>query len=164
MVYHKKTKTKKHTNRKTKKGGRKPNKTMKTRSGKKSLVSFEKEILVKFLEMLNAVKLFHWKTYSFAIHEATDKLYESLNKNIDRFMEVLIGKMQNKIDIGKRTLTLNHTPTLESFKSKIISYKTYLVSLDNHKALKTMSNSDLFSIRDEILGDLNLFLYLSTFK
>ena len=50
------------------------------------------------------------------------------------------------------------------FKSEIISYKTYLVNLDNHKALKTMSNSDLFSIRDEILGDLNLFLYLSTFK
>tara|TARA_Y100000816_G_scaffold223475_1_gene168430 strand:- start:657 stop:1139 length:483 start_codon:yes stop_codon:yes gene_type:complete len=160
MVYHKKTK--KHKSKK--RGGRKSNKTMKTRSVNKSLISFEKEVLVKFLEMLNAVKLFHWKTYSFAIHEATDKLYESLNKNIDRFMEVLIGKMQNKIDIGRRTLTLKHTPTLESFKSEIISYKTYLVNLDNHKALKTMSNSDLFSIRDEILGDLNLFLYLSTFK
>ena len=159
MIYHKKTKKQKQ--KKTKRGGKKLNKT---RSIKKSLVSFEKEVLVKFLEMLNAVKLFHWKTYSFAIHEATDKLYESLNKNIDRFMEVLIGKMQNKIDIGKRTLTLKSTPTLESFKSEIISYKTYLVNLDNHKALKTMSNSDLFSIRDEILGDLNLFLYLSTFK
>jgi DNA-binding ferritin-like protein len=162
MIYHKKTKKQKQN--KTKRGGKKLNKTIKTRSIKKSLVSFEKEILVKFLEMLNAVKLFHWKTYSFAIHEATDKLYESLNKNIDRFMEVLIGKMQNKIDIGKRTLTLKSTPTLESFKSEIISYKTYLVNLDKHKALKTMSNSDLFSIRDEILGDLNLFLYLSTFK
>ncbi len=162
MIYHKKTKKQKQN--KTKRGGKKLNKTIKTRSIKKSLVSFKKEILVKFLEMLNAVKLFHWKTYSFAIHEATDKLYESLNKNIDRFMEVLIGKMQNKIDIGKRTLTLKSTPTLESFKSEIISYKTYLVNLDNHKALKTMSNSDLFSIRDEILGDLNLFLYLSTFK
>ena len=162
MVYH--NKTKKQIRKKTKTGGRKSNKNTKTRSVKKSLVIFEKEILVKFLEMLNAVKLFHWKTYSFAIHEATDKLYESLNKNIDRFMEVLIGKMQNKIDIGKKTLTLKSTPTLESFKSEIISYKAYLVNLDNHKALKTMSNSDLFSIRDEILGDLNLFLYLSTFK
>ena len=162
MVYH--NKTKKQTRKKTKTAGRKSNKNTKTRSVKKSLVIFEKEILVKFLEMLNAVKLFHWKTYSFAIHEATDKLYESLNKNIDRFMEVLIGKMQNKIDIGKKTLTLRSTPTLESFKTEIISYKAYLVNLDNHKALKTMSNSDLFSIRDEILGDLNLFLYLSTFK
>jgi hypothetical protein len=30
--------------------------------------------------------------------------------------------------------------------------------------LRTMSNSDLFNIRDEILSDLNKFLYLLTFK
>jgi hypothetical protein len=45
-----------------------------------------------------------------------------------------------------------------------MSLKNYLVGLDNNKALSTMSNSDLFNIRDEILADLNKFLYLLTFK
>jgi hypothetical protein len=49
-------------------------------------------------------------------------------------------------------------------KSKIMSLKNYFVGLDNNKALSTMSNSDLFNIRDEILADLNQFLYLLTFK
>ena len=48
--------------------------------------------------------------------------------------------------------------------SKIMSLKSYLVGLDNNKALSTMSNSDLFNIRDEILADLNKFLYLLTFN
>ena len=43
------------------------------------------------------IKLYHWKTRSYAQHEATDKLYESLNKHIDEFIEVLIGKYSKRI-------------------------------------------------------------------
>ena len=32
------------------------------------------------LELLLTVKLYHWKTNSYAEHKATDKLYEELNK------------------------------------------------------------------------------------
>ena len=49
-------------------------------------------IVKVFLEMLNMVKLYHWKTLSYSQHKATDELFEKLNKNIDRFIEVLIGK------------------------------------------------------------------------
>jgi len=37
-----------------------------------SLQKFEQEIVVKFLEMLNLIKLYHWKTHSYATHKATD--------------------------------------------------------------------------------------------
>jgi hypothetical protein len=50
------------------------------------------------------------------------------------------------------------------FKRKIEEYKSYLVNLDNQPALKTMSNNDLYTIRDELMADLNQFLYLMTFK
>lgn len=49
-----------------------------------------------------------------------------------------------------------------NLREEIQSYKTYLVNLNHNKALSTMLNSDLFNIRDEILGDLNQFLYLYT--
>ena len=44
------------------------------------------------------------------------------------------------------------------------TFKTYLVGLNENSALKGMTNTDLFNIRDTILGDMNQFLYLLTFK
>ena len=36
-------------------------------------------IVETFMGMLNMVKLYHWKTYSYAKHQATDELYKKLN-------------------------------------------------------------------------------------
>ena len=138
----------------------------KNRSASGSLISaFQKQITVVFLEMLMMVKLFHWKTHSYATHKATDELYASLNEHIDSFIEVLLGKTGSRIDLMRnRTIKLIDLNSQEQLKSKITSFKSYLVGLDNNRALGSMSNSDLFNIRDEILGDLNKFLYLLTFK
>ena len=137
----------------------------KNRSVSGSLSAFQKQITVVFLEMLMMVKLFHWKTHSYATHKATDELYASLNEHIDSFIEVLLGKTGSRIDLmSNRTIKLIDLNSQEQLKSKIMSLKSYLVGLDNSRALSTMSNSDLLNIRDEILGDLNKFLYLLTFK
>ena len=81
----------------------KKNRTMSSRSTS----SFDKQITVYFLEMLMMVKLFHWKTHSFATHKATDELYESLNEHIDKFIEVLLGKTGSRINLAqKRSLSL----------------------------------------------------------
>ena len=137
----------------------------KNRSTGSSLFTFQKQITIVFLEMLMMVKLFHWKTHSYATHKATDDLYDSLNDNMDKFIEVLLGKSGSRIDLmNNKSIPLIDLNSQESLKSKIMSFKSYLVGLDNNKALSTMSNSDLFNIRDEILGDLNKFLYLLTFK
>ena len=137
----------------------------KNRNTGSNMSAFQKQITVVFLEMLMMVKLFHWKTYSYATHKATDQLYDSLNDNMDKFIEVLLGKTGSRIDLmNNKTISLIDLNSQESLKSKIMSLKNYLVGLDNNKALSTMSNSDLFNIRDEILADLNKFLYLLTFK
>jgi hypothetical protein len=52
----------------------------------------------------------------------------------------------------------------ESLKREVEAFKGYLVGLNNNKGMQSMSNTDLFNIRDTILGDLNQFLYLLTFK
>ena len=137
----------------------------KNRNTGSTMSVFQKQITIVFLEMLMMVKLFHWKTHSYATHKATDQLYDSLNDNMDKFIEVLLGKTGSRIDLmNNKTISLIDLNSQESLKSKIMSLKNYLVGLDNNKALSTMSNSDLFNIRDEILGDLNKFLYLLTFK
>jgi hypothetical protein len=130
-----------------------------------SLPAFQKEITVMFLEMLLMVKLFHWKTTSYATHKATDELYTKLNGNIDSFIEVLLGKLGSRIDLmSNKQIKLVDLSNQESLKREVEAFKGYLVSLNDNKAMLSMSNTDLFNIRDTILGDLNQFLYLLTFK
>ena len=126
-----------------------------------SLAAFQKEIAVVFLEMLMMVKLFHWKTTSYATHKATDDLYTKLNANIDAFIEILLGKSGSRIDlINNKQIKLIDLTNQEAFKREVEAFKGYLVSLNDNKAMLTMSNTDLFNIRDTILGDLNQLLYL----
>ena len=136
-------------------------------SGSSSLAAFQKEIAVVFLEMLMMVKLFHWKTSSYATHKATDELYTKLNANIDSFIEILLGKSGSRIDLMGNTekkFKLIDLSNQEALKREVEAFKGYLVSLNDNKAMLSKSNTDLFNIRDTILGDMNQFLYLLTFK
>jgi hypothetical protein len=139
-------------------------KTYKSKTYKsKTSVKHEEKIITKlFLEILLMIKLFHWKTSSYATHKATDELYSSLNENIDKFIEVLLGKLGTRIDLTNiKTISLIDLNSQEQLKSKINYFKNYLNKLTNNTK---MNSSDLLNIRDEILADLNQFLYLLTFK
>ena len=130
-----------------------------------SSVSFQKEITVVFLEILLMVKLYHWKTTSYATHKATDDLYTKLNANIDSFIEVLLGKTGFRTDLTKnKSIQLVDLSSTESLKREIEGFKGYLIGLNENPTMKKMANTDLYNIRDTILGDMNQFLYLLTFK
>ena len=130
-----------------------------------SFASFQKEITVVFFEMLLMVKLFHWKTTSYPTHKATDDLYTKLNENIDSFMEVLFGKSGLRTDLmSNKNIRLIDLNSSEALKREIEGFKGYLVGLNDNATMTIMANSDLYNIRDEILGDLNQFLYLLTFE
>ncbi len=96
----------------------KKNTTRKNKGSQSSLAAFQKEITVVFLEMLLMVKLFHWKTTSYATHKATDELYTKLNGNIDSFIEVLLGKSGSRIDLmSNKNIRLVDLSSQESLKS-----------------------------------------------
>jgi len=136
-----------------------------TRKNRGGLQKFEQEIVVKFLEVLTAIKLYHWKTHSYATHKATDDLNDKLHENVDSFVEILLGKRGDRVNLThKKSISLRDYRTPEEFKRELEKFKSYLVGLDNCAALKTMSNSDLYNIRDEMLANVNQFLYLLTFK
>jgi maltodextrin utilization protein YvdJ len=129
------------------------------------LQSFQKEITIVFLEILLMVKLYHWKTTSYATHKATDELYSKINENTDKFIEVLLGKTGYRTDLtSEKNIKLIDLSSSESLKREVEAFKGYLVSLNDNRAMKQMTNTDLYNIRDEILGDMNQFLYLLTFK
>jgi hypothetical protein len=151
----------KHNNTSSKK-----NKTSRhiIKGNKKNKISPEKKahIVRIFIEMLNIVKLYHWKTKSYPQHKATDELYEKLNTNIDRFVEVLLGKDESRIKMVEKRMVLIEAENTKGIKAKIHEYRSFLI--DMNRFFDKDKDSDLLSIRDDILESLNQFLYLLTLK
>ena len=135
------------------------NKFSKKHSLKNKSLSFEKKMTCVFFEMLLMVKLYHWNTFSYATHKATDEFYSSLNDNMDKFMEVLLGKTETRIDL-KTTKNINLFCVGDNeFKNKITEFKNYMHELSNENMGLKMGE-DLLNIRDEIIADLNQTKYL----
>ena len=122
-------------------------------------------IVSMFLQMLNTVKLYHWKTTSFAQHKATDELYSQLNESIDTFVETMLGKHGSRVNLtGTKSIPLLDYNALSDFKKEVEHYKHYLIGMTNDATINSGTNTDLLNVRDEILGHLNQFTYLLTFK
>jgi len=129
---------------------------------KRNIQNATKSHIVKiFLEILNMVKLYHWKTRSYAQHKATDELYSKLNEHIDSFIEVLLGKDESRIKMLERRIDLLDSSNGVAFKQRIYEYRDFLQSMNIY--FDSSRDSDLLNIRDELMGDVNQFLYLLTF-
>jgi DNA-binding ferritin-like protein len=133
-------------------------KTFKSRPKKQFKIDnkFKSEITKVFLELLNMVKLYHWKTYSYAQHKATDELYESLNKHIDKFIEVLLGKDSSRIHMVSKKIKLIDFNNAADFKSRIYSFREFFTQMD--KNFNKKRDTDLLTLRDDLLIDINQFL------
>ena len=138
------------------------NKEKLNNSKKPSRNPHKEELVNLLLKLLIDVKIYHWKTKSYPEHKATDQLYESLNENIDKFVEILLGKDEARLNMKGRAIEISDPKTIEQFK-KIINSNKVLLEKKMGKYLILNSDTDLLNIRDEILGDLNQFLYLATF-
>jgi DNA-binding ferritin-like protein len=135
-------------------------KTQKKLSGVSS--ECKDKIVRIFIEMINAVKIYHWKTRSFSQHKATDELYGKMNDHVDKFVETMLGKDESRIKLLSKHTELYDFSNTFSFKERIYEYREFLISMSD--CLKDSRDTDLLNIRDEILGDINQFLYLLTFN
>ena len=125
----------------------------------------QQHIVTMFLQMLNTVKLYHWRTFSYAQHKATDELYSNLNESIDSFVEIMLGKKGNRVNLtGTKSIPLHDYSDISGFKREVEMYKEYLIGLTTDRGYDSKKDTDLLNVRDEILGHLNQFTYLLTFK
>jgi len=151
-------------NRKSKKGGKSVRKTRNRTREKKSVSSLENpkkaDIIKKFLEMIHMVKLYHWKTKSYSEHKATDELHGRLQEHTDKFVEILLGKDQSRVQMVTDKMSLMDFDNVKELKECIFRYREFLMDMNIY--FDSRRDSDLLNIRDEILGDLNQFLYLLT--
>ena len=110
-----------------------------------------------FLQLRNQIKLYHWQTHVYARHIATDQILEKIDKNTDAFVEIYIGKYGRPKLSGKNaTISLQNLTEAGALRLVKAGIK-YLQSFT-----KTLFDSDLLNIRDEIMSDLSQLQYLFT--
>ena len=112
--------------------------------------------ITKFLEILNTVKIYHWKTRSYAEHIASDSLHTKLSANMDRFAEVYLGSRESRFDFGtKKTL---HFVEAKGKKGILDDVKEFM-----HHMTSLKLEGDLSNIREDIIADCHQFIYLLSF-
>lgn len=116
------------------------------------------EIIPTFMCFANEMKLYHWRTKSFARHKASCKFMELFDEKMDRFAEVLFGSKNKRFQKDCDLILKQHDDNemVECAKN----FRQYLqkdIPIDK-------KDTDLLNIRDEILADVNRLLYLFTLK
>ena len=118
-------------------------------------------IVELFFEMLHTIKLYHWKTISYAQHKATDELHEKLSENTDKFVEIMIGKLptsRDRVQYRGDSIPIYDFQSKQEFIKKLEHYISMLQDFNNRFDSKI--DSDLLNIRDEMMSDINQTLYL----
>ena len=117
-----------------------------------------------FLHLRDQIKLYHWQTRVYARHIATDKMLKKLEKEIDSYVEIYIGKYgRPKINGKNASITLQNLSEAGATRMIVAAVKYLQGPLT--KVLKGLAGSeDLANIRDEMVADLNQLLYLFTLK
>lgn len=114
-----------------------------------------------FLQMRNQIKLYHWQTRVYARHIASDKAVDELDKLIDSYVEIYIGKYGRKKLTGKQAvfqlMNMSEAGIVKFIHACIKYFQGPLT-----KGLNKEKDTDLLNLRDEIVGALNQLLYLFT--
>jgi len=124
-------------------------------------MSADRPIVELFFEMLNTIKLYHWKTTHYATHKATDELHQRLSEHTDRFVEVMVGKLptdRSRISYPHPTTPIFDLSSTEELIQKLGQYAIILENFTN--IFDSKRDTDLLNIRDEMLGNINQALYL----
>ena len=116
------------------------------------------QIVMQLIQMEQQMRIFHWQTKSFARHSAFGGTYDALGDLIDTFAEAWMGK-NGRVRVAGPIDLQDIGGDVEGI---VDGYIDTLIGFTD--VLDPQKDTDLLNIRDEILGDLNQFLYLLTFK
>lgn len=114
-----------------------------------------------FLQLRDQIKLYHWQTRVYARHMATDQVLERLEKHMDSFVEVYIGKHGRPRITGKNAEITIHNMT-EAGASRLLQSALRYFQGPLSRSLRQGVDADLLALRDDLMEDVNQLAYLFT--
>lgn len=125
------------------------------------------DLILRFMEMLNTIKIYHWSTLSYPTHKATDKLHEKMSELVDSFIEIYIGHLARRGNAGVPEfkkggsgIPFYECSSIEMFCKKLDGYISFMEGLTE----RLNGYTDLVNIRDEMVGAAAHALYLLRLK
>lgn len=114
-----------------------------------------------FLTLQAQLKIMHWQTKGYARHKALDETLGELYDLVDTFVEEAMGKYGRFIlENETKTITLSNLSELDikSFAN------TSIEALNQYNEQFEDIDTNLFNIRDEMIGLFNKLKYLLTLE
>lgn len=105
------------------------------------------------LAFMSQVRLYHWMTTSYPVHQALGELYEGISNFTDLFIETYIGKYGRKYNGDTAAFLISYD--VNSITEKMNEFEQFLVSFN-------LPDTDLLNIRDEMLALVHKTKYLLT--
>jgi DNA-binding ferritin-like protein len=111
------------------------------------------------LQFRTDIKLYHWKTKSFAHHKISDEFLDSIDYLSDKLVEAISGFYNIRPIMSGQTISIRNISEVAEMIEVIRS-----VGAELKKPSLIMENSDIANIRDELLGSMDKTLYLLSFN
>ena len=121
----------------------------------------KEELTLKLIQIQTQFKFLHWQTFGDAKHKAYGEIYDSLTENIDKFVEVMMGKYGRVKFESEFSIMFQDISTI-SVQDFVDGIEEFLINMTDQ--LDNRRDTDLLNIRDEMLGDINQLKYILTLK
>lgn len=118
-----------------------------------------KDLVQVLFQFQSELKLYHWQTFSYARHKASDKLVSTTIDFIDTFIESYMGKYQRVHSPNTITIRTGINDT-NVVKKVIEPFLTFLQEFD--KVFK--KDPELINLKDEFVATIQKTKYLFTLK
>lgn len=119
------------------------------------------EIILKLVQIQLQWRFLHWQTFGDAKHKTYGKLHDKFGPLIDDFTESMMGKYGRPEFEPEFSIMFQDIKTL-SIQNFMDGITEFLVSITDE--LDSRYDTDLLSIRDEMLALINKSKYLLTLK
>ena len=121
----------------------------------------KEELTLKLVQIQLQFKFLHWQTFGDAKHESYGEIYDLLGGNIDKFVEIMMGKY-GRVEFEPEFSIMFQDLKNLSVQNFLDGITEFLVGMTDK--LDKRYDTDLLNMRDEMLGDINQLKYRLTLK
>jgi hypothetical protein len=120
------------------------------------------DIALYLFQLRESIKVFHWTTKLYGHHKCSDQFIAELDKHIDALIEILQGSRNIRVDIKKIEKIEIYPVDKDNIIAYLNNYKNWLLTTLTKSIYNT--ETDALAIRDAMMSNTDIFIYLLSFS